>query len=217
MELMERMNIFFFFQCMVQSLKVIKTCTPPPFLMGTKWKFCLLGNNEGSFVLGVVWQISELLFSNFSCKFLNPNYFFPIWIIIALMYWVWETSRNKFKNILFQKLYWPFTDRINYYSNLKNFANSCPSALNFKSFSRSKFFLIVGQNSFGNKIAFLFFCFRSVAAGTPNKKVKISASDKNPVMLLNELRPGLKYDVEECGESKIMFNENLASTFNNFT
>lgn len=38
----------------------------------------------------------------------------------------------------------------------------------------------------------------SVAAGTPNKKVKISANDKNPVMLLNELRPGLKYDVEEC-------------------
>ena len=33
------------------------------------------------------------------------------------------------------------------------------------------------------------------------KKAKISASDKNPVMLLNELRPGLKYDVEECGDS----------------
>lgn len=33
------------------------------------------------------------------------------------------------------------------------------------------------------------------------KKVKVSASDKNPVMLLNELKPGLKYDVEECGDS----------------
>ena len=33
------------------------------------------------------------------------------------------------------------------------------------------------------------------------KKMKISASDKNPVMLLNELKPGLKYEVEECGDS----------------
>ena len=38
--------------------------------------------------------------------------------------------------------------------NLKNFANSWPSASNFKSFSRSleQFFLTVGQNKFGNKI-----------------------------------------------------------------
>ena len=35
----------------------------------------------------------------------------------------------------------------------------------------------------------------------PTKKMKISASDKNPVMLLNELKPGLKYEVEECGDS----------------
>ena len=36
--LMYLMNKFyaFFCQCIVQSLKVIKTCTPPPFLMGTK-------------------------------------------------------------------------------------------------------------------------------------------------------------------------------------
>ena len=42
-------------------------------------------------------------------------------------------------------------------SNLKHFANSRPSALNFKSFSRSleHFFLAVGQNNFGNKIQFL--------------------------------------------------------------
>jgi hypothetical protein len=34
------------------------------------------------------------------------------------------------------------------------FANSWPSALNFKSFSQSleQFFLTVGQNNFGNKI-----------------------------------------------------------------
>ena len=39
-------------------------------------------------------------------------------------------------------------------SNLKMFANSRPSASNFKRFSQSleQFFLIVGQNNFGNKI-----------------------------------------------------------------
>ena len=44
-----------------------------------------------------------------------------------------------------------------YFSDLKNFANSLPSASNFKSFSRSleQFFLTVGQNNFGNKIPFL--------------------------------------------------------------
>ena len=44
-----------------------------------------------------------------------------------------------------------------YSSDLKNFANSRPSASNFKSFSQSleQFFLTVGQNNFGNKIPFL--------------------------------------------------------------
>ena len=39
-------------------------------------------------------------------------------------------------------------------SDLKNFANSQPSASNFKSFSQplDQFFLTVGQNNFGNKI-----------------------------------------------------------------
>ena len=43
------------------------------------------------------------------------------------------------------------------FSDLKIFADSRPSASNFKSFSRSleQFFLTVGQNSFGNKIPFL--------------------------------------------------------------
>ena len=53
-----------------------------------------------------------------------------------------------------------------------------------------------------------FLVFRSVATGnnnSSNKKVKISASDKNPVMLLNELRPGLKYEVDECGEFVVIF------------
>ena len=39
-------------------------------------------------------------------------------------------------------------------SDLKIFANSWPSALNFKCFSQSleQFFITVGQNNYGNKI-----------------------------------------------------------------
>ena len=36
-----------------------------------------------------------IFFSNFSCIFLNPNTFFPIWNLIILIYYIWETSRNK--------------------------------------------------------------------------------------------------------------------------
>ena len=69
-----------------------------------------------------------------------------------------ETSRDKLKKAFcYQKLSWPFTVWINCSSNIKIFANSQPSASNFKSFSRSleHFFLTVGQNNFGNKIPFL--------------------------------------------------------------
>ena len=54
------------------------------------------------------------------------------------------------KAFCYQKLFSPFTVWINW----KLFANSRPSPLNFKSFSRSlkQFFLTVGQNNFGNKI-----------------------------------------------------------------
>ena len=46
---------------------------------------------------------------------------------------------------------------INCTSDLKNFANSWPSASNFQIFSQTlkQFFLTVGQNNFGNKIQFL--------------------------------------------------------------
>ena len=61
------------------------------------------------------------------------------------------------KALCYPKLFWPFTAWINCSSDLKNFANPRPSALNFKSFSRSleQLFLTVGQNNFGNKIPFL--------------------------------------------------------------
>ena len=60
------------------------------------------------------------------------------------------------KAFCYQKLFWPFTVWITCSSDLKIFANSRPSASNFKSFSQSLefFFLTVGQNNFGNKIPF---------------------------------------------------------------
>ena len=51
-------------------------------------------------------------------------------------------------------MFWPFTVRTNYSSDLKIFANSRPSASNFKKTSRSleQFLLTVDQNNLGNKI-----------------------------------------------------------------
>ena len=49
-------------------------------------------------------QVIWFDFSNFSCVFLNPNIFFPIWILIVLIYYKWETSRNKLKSILLAKI-----------------------------------------------------------------------------------------------------------------
>ena len=48
----------------------------------------------------LVWNIDidELdFFSIFFWMFLNPNDFIPIWILIVLIYMIWETSRNKLK------------------------------------------------------------------------------------------------------------------------
>ena len=70
------------------------------------------------------------------------------------------------KAFCYQKLFWPFTVLINCSSDLKIFANSRPSASNFKSFSQSleQFFPTVGQNNFGNKIPgyLLQLCFHEI-------------------------------------------------------
>ena len=73
---------------------------------------------------------TENKFSNFSCMCLNPNIFFPIWILIVLIYEILETFKLK-------NLFWLFTYWINCSSDLKNFENSLPSASNFKTFSGS--------------------------------------------------------------------------------
>ena len=107
----------------------------------------------------------EPSFSNFSCMFLNPNNFYPIWIIIFLIYYIWETFGNKLKKhsvtkncfdlSLFEQIVLVIS---------KILANSRPSASNFKIFSRSleQFSLTVGQNNFGNKIPLLKFVFQEI-------------------------------------------------------
>ena len=57
------------------------------------------------------------------------------------------------KAFCYQKMFWPFTAWTNCSRDFKIFANSRPSALNFKYFSRSleQFLLTVGLNNFGNK------------------------------------------------------------------
>ena len=72
------------------------------------------------------------------------------------------------KTFCYQKLFWPFTVWINCSSDLENFENSRPSALNFKSHSRSleHFFLTVGQNNFGNKTQSFQFFFTEVTTTT---------------------------------------------------
>ena len=91
-------------------------------------------------------------FSNFSCVFLNPNNFFPICIIIVLIYYIWEISRNKLKRILLPKIVLTFHCLNKLFSWSQIFCKF--SAFSF-SRSLEQCFLTEGQNNFGNKIPFL--------------------------------------------------------------
>ena len=93
------------------------------------------------------------IFSNFSCMFLYPK------SNCSNLSYLRNLQEQVKKAFCYQKLFWPFTVRRNCSSDLKMFANSRPSASNFKIFSRplERFFLTVGQNNFGNKIPKLFY------------------------------------------------------------
>ena len=108
------------------------------------------------------------------------------------------------KAFCYQKFFWPFTVWINCYSDLKHFANSRPSASNFKSFSRSleQFFLTVGQNNFGNKIPFppfkwliLFQNIKHLKKKLPDKSLISQSSSSTltglPFSSSKRLRPNL--------------------------
>ena len=70
--------------------------------------------------------------------------------------------RNLKKAFCYQKMFWPFTVVwINCPIDIKKFANSRPSASNFKSFPRSleQFFLTLGQINLSDNIPFFFIQF----------------------------------------------------------
>ena len=108
---------------------------------------------------------------------------FWLFLLVSKSQYFFSNMNSNFSNLLdmrnlreqvkeafcYQKLFWPFTVWINCSSDLKNFANSWPSASKFKSFSRSleQFFHTVGQNNFGNKIP-LFSCPNSIVLQTKN-------------------------------------------------
>ena len=105
------------------------------------------------FVNRKIWERKKC-FSNFSCRFLNPNIFFQfeLWLFYFLRC---ETPpETSWKSILLPKIVPTFTVWINCSSDLKTFENSRLKAENFKSFSQSieQFFLTVGQKNFGNII-----------------------------------------------------------------
>ena len=81
--------------------------------------------------------------------FFNLNYYCSIF---------WDLRNLQEQAFCHQKLFWPFTVRINCSSDLKKFENSRLSASNFKSLSRSleQFFLTVHQSNFGKKYHFFF-------------------------------------------------------------
>jgi hypothetical protein len=88
-----------------------------------------------------------------SCK---SQYFLPISIMYncSNLLDMRNLQEQVKKTFCYQKLFCPFTVWMNCSNDLKNFANSQPSALNFKSFPQplEQFFLTVCQNNFGNKI-----------------------------------------------------------------
>ena len=103
------------------------------------------------------------------------------------------------KAFCYQKLFWPFTVRINCSSDLKKFSSSQPSASNFKRFSLEHFFLTVVQNNFGNKLPLLQYsmdfalaslgkCFSGNMKWAPeNKKWLFSSMETNTLSFLRSM------------------------------
>ena len=126
-----------------------------------------------------------LLFSNFSCRFLNSNSFFQF----EFQFFKGITSETppgiSLKSN--QKLFWPFTVRINWSRDLQIFANSWLSASNLKSFSPSleQFFLTVCQNNFENKIQFLHHSFSKLW-----NQVTFSSLSRWKILTLEKMKTG---------------------------
>ena len=87
--------------------------------------------------------------------FLNPNIFFPIWIIIVVTNQIWETSRIKLKSILLPKIVLTSHCLNKLFEWSQKICKFSAFSLEFPKFfliTRIFFFLIVGLNNFGNTI-----------------------------------------------------------------
>ena len=98
------------------------------------------------------------VWGDFSCMFLNPNIFFPNWIIILLIHYIWETSRKKLKKHSVTKN----CSDLSLFEQIVLVISKTLQILGLqprisKVFSRSleQFFPTVSQNNFGNKIPIL--------------------------------------------------------------
>ena len=106
------------------------------------WKQCaLICGWVHFFMLSMVFGLGlfyllisclNIVFSNFSCMFLNPDIFFNLNYNCSNLLDLRNLWEQVKKAVCYQKLFCPFTVWINCFSDLKNFANSWPSASNFK-------------------------------------------------------------------------------------
>ena len=84
------------------------------------------------------FPMQEKNFSNFSCMFLSKSkiIFSNLTFNCSNLLDMTNLQERVKKAFCYQNLFWPFTVWINCSSDLKNFANSWPTASNFKSFSQ---------------------------------------------------------------------------------
>ena len=104
-----------------------------------------------------VQQQKSLSFDYFFWLFLyvsKSQYFFPILSNCFNLLDVRNLQEQVKRSFFYQKLFWPFTVWINCSCDLKNFADSGPSASNFKKkfLITRTFFLTLGQNNFDYKM-----------------------------------------------------------------
>ena len=91
------------------------------------WKVAYFSMSKAFTQLGEIYFeciVFSLFLNVYKCQL-----FFPILILIILMYFTWETSRNKLKSTLFWKLFLIFTVWINCSSDYKMVAHSRPFQL----------------------------------------------------------------------------------------
>ena len=104
--------------------------------------------NKPSHSIHSWWKTKNSFFFTFPA-------FFPIWLLIALIYYIWETSRNKLKIILLPKIVLTFHCLNKLIKRYQKFWKFLAFSLEFQKeipWSPEHFLLTVVPNNFGNKI-----------------------------------------------------------------